>query len=70
MIDALVRDALAVLTQLNGPEAAEQPEGPAANAIGLLALIAGQDVELTEPDSEDPDHTPRWQIARRVAPDR
>ncbi len=38
-----------------------------------MALIAGQDVELIDPDP-DPDGVagpvPRWRIARRVAPDR
>jgi hypothetical protein len=68
LIDALVRDALAVLQALPEPE----PEpGPGADAVGLLALVAGQDVELLDPD--DPDDRqggPRWRIARRVAPDR
>ena len=66
LVDALVRDALAVLDALG-----EQDTGSkAADAVGLLALIAGQDVELTDPDPDDPDGTPRWRIARRVAPDR
>lgn len=67
LIDALVRDALAVLAALP-----EQSTGPAADAVGLLALVAGQDVELIEadPDSEDPAAVPRWRIAQRVAPDR
>ena len=67
LVDALVRDALAVLGALG-----EQPAGPAADALGLLALVAGQDVELIEadPGSEGPGAAPRWQIARRVAPDR
>jgi len=68
LIDALVRDALAVLEAVGDPE-----PGPAADALGLLALIAGQDVELIESDP-DPDGVagpvPRWRIARRVAPDR
>jgi hypothetical protein len=63
LVDALVRDALAVLAALP----AQQP-GPAADAVGLLALIAGQDVELADPD--DPGDPPRWRIAQRVAPDR
>jgi len=66
LIDALVRDALAVLQALPEPE-----PGPGADAVGLLALVAGQDVELLDPD--DPDDRqggPRWRIARRVAPDR
>ncbi len=74
LVDALVRDALAVLA---GLDAIGEPEpGPAADAVGLLALIAGQDVELIEPDPndphdpDDPDGGPRWRIARRVAPDR
>jgi hypothetical protein len=65
LVDGLVRDALAVVAALG-----EQPDGtPAADAVGLLALVAGQDVELvTDPDgSQD---GPRWRIARRVAPDR
>ena len=67
LVDALVRDALAVLDALG-----EQPAGPAADAVGLLALVAGQDVELLQPDpdSADPGAAPRWRIARRVAPDR
>ena len=63
LVDALVRDALAVLAALP-----EQEPGPAADAVGLLALIAGQDVELIDPD--DPSDPPRWRIARQVAPDR
>ncbi len=63
LVDALVRDALAVLAALP-----DQPPGPAADAVGLLALIAGQDVELVDPD--DPGDPPRWRIARQVAPDR
>lgn len=62
LVDALVRDALAVLDSLDP----EQPDAKAADALALLALIAGQDVELVE-DGSDP---PRWRIAQRVAPDR
>ncbi len=67
LVDALVRDALAVLAALP-----EQSAGPAADAVGLLGLVAGQDVELIEPDphGDDPDGPPRWRIAQRVAPDR
>lgn len=61
LVDALVRDALAVLAAL---EADDDPK--AADALGLLALVAGQDVELAD-DGEGP---PRWRIARRVAEDR
>jgi hypothetical protein len=63
LVDALVRDALAVLAALPAQEA-----GPAADAVGLLALVAGQDVEFVDPD--DPGDPPRWRIARQVAPDR
>jgi hypothetical protein len=66
LVDALVRDALAVLAALPA-----QQQGAAADAVGLLALIAGQDVELVDPDNpDDPDAPPRWRIARQVAPDR
>jgi hypothetical protein len=79
LVDALVRDALAVLAELTGPDAVEQPQGPAADAVGLLALIAGQDVELIDPDPDlepgaggpdDSNGAPRWRIARKVAADR
>jgi hypothetical protein len=62
LVDALVRDALAVLDAVPG----EQSDPKAADALALLALIAGQDVELVD-EGADP---PRWRIAQRVAPDR
>ncbi len=62
LVDALVRDALAVLDRLGE----QQPGSRAADAVGLLALVAGQDVELLD----DPGGPPRWRIARKVAPDR
>src|SRR5271165_672573 len=40
---------------------------PAADALGLLALVAGQDVEPAD-GSDGTDG--RWKIARKVAPDR
>jgi IS5 family transposase len=55
LIDGLVRDALALL------DACEGSDPDATTALGLLALVAGQDVEL------DDDH---WRIVRGVAPDR
>lgn len=64
LVDALVRDALAVLDAL--PE--QKPGSKGADAVGILALVAGQDVELVNP--EDPGDPPQWQIARKVAPDR
>ena len=66
LVDALVGDALAVLDAL-GEQA---PGSKAADAVGLLALVAGQDVELVDPDPDDRDGTPRWRIARKVAADR
>src|SRR5690242_128904 len=63
LVDALVSDAHRVLGHLP-----EQELGPAAaEAVGLLALVAGQDVEPAE-DSDGTDG--RWRIARRTAPDR
>ena len=63
LIDALVGDAHRLLGYLP-----EQELGPkAAEAVALLALIAGQDVEPVE-GSDGTDG--RWQIAQRVAPDR
>lgn len=63
LVDALVSDAHQVLGHLP-----EQELGPrAAEAVALLALVAGQDVEPVE-GSDGTDG--RWRIARRVAPDR
>ena len=63
LIDALVKDALAVLEVLAGREL----EGPAAEVVALLGLIAGQDVEPAE-GSDGTDG--RWRIRRGVAKDR
>ncbi|MBV5244308.1 IS1182-like element ISMgi4 family transposase, partial [Mycolicibacterium sp. PAM1] len=63
LVDALVSDAHRLLGHLP-----EQGLGArAAEAVALLALIAGQDVEPVE-DSDGTDG--RWRIAQRVAPDR
>lgn len=63
LITALVTDALAVVEAFRD---AELEDGP-AQALALLALIAGQDVE----PADDGDGTSgRWRIARRVAHDR
>jgi IS5 family transposase len=63
LVDALVTDAHRLLGHLP-----EQELGPrAAEAVGLLALVAGQDVEPAE-GSDGTDG--RWRIAQRVAPDR
>src|SRR6266581_4440580 len=66
LVSDLVNDALAVLEQLTGPRAPQRDQ-PAADALGLLALVAGQDVEPAQ-GSDGTDG--RWVIARRVAPDR
>ena len=66
LVSDLVNDALAVLGQLTGPDAPQRDQS-AADALGLLALVAGQDVEPAE-GSDGTDG--RWVIARRVAPDR
>ena len=66
LVSDLVNDALAVLAALAGPGAPER-DGPAADALGLLALVAGQDVEPAG-DSDGTDG--RWRIARKVTPDR
>lgn len=66
LVSDLVNDALAVLAELTGPGAAERDDA-AAGALGLLALVAGQDVEPAD-GSDGTDG--RWRIARKVAPDR
>lgn len=62
-VSALANDANALLAALDGEELDE----PAASALGLLALVAGQDVEPAQ-GSDGMDG--RWRIARRVAADR
>lgn len=63
LVDALVGDAHRILGFLP-----DQELGPAAaEAIGLLALVAGQDVEPAE-GSDGGDG--RWRIARRTTPNR
>jgi Transposase domain (DUF772) len=62
LVDALVVDAHRLLAAL-----ADRELGPKqAEAVGLLALIAGQDVEYIDDDNG----RPGWRIAQRVAPDR
>jgi Transposase DDE domain/Transposase domain (DUF772) len=62
-VDALVGDAHRLLGHLP-----EQEMGPrAAEAVALLALIAGQDVEPVEGSDGTDGH---WRIAQQVAPDR
>lgn len=63
LIEALVGDAHRLLGRL--PETEHGPK--AAEALALLALVAGQDVEPVE-GSDGTDG--RWRIAQRVARDR
>lgn len=66
LVTALVNDALALLAALD-LDAIEAAGGRPAQAVALLALVAGQDVEPAE-GSDGTDG--RWRIARRTAPDR
>ena len=63
LVDALVRDALALLEVVSAWEL----DDAAAQTVALLALIAGQDVEPAQ-GSDGTDG--RWQIVRKVAKDR
>lgn len=78
LVSALVGDALALLAALDAAHHDEHgdPDGLAllseaggkpAEALALLALVAGQDVEPAE-GSDGTDG--RWRIARKTAPDR
>ena len=59
LVTELVNDALAVLAAVEG-----QPlDGAQADAVGLLALVAGQDVEPGDTEGT-------WRIARGTAKDR
>jgi len=59
LVNGLVNDALAILAALDGLELNDGQ----INAVGLLALVAGQGVEPGEGEGT-------WRIAQRVAPDR
>lgn len=63
LVDALVGDALRLLGHLPEQELGEK----AANAVGILALVAGQDVEPAQ-DSDGRDG--RWRITQGTAPGR
>jgi transposase len=65
LVSALVNDANALLEALAVD--LDEAEEPVAAAVGLLALVAGQDVEPAE-GSDGTDG--RWRIACKVAPDR
>ena len=58
LVDGLVKDALAIIGAF--PAVPHEPE--AAAALGLLALVAGQDVEQADDGT--------WRVAQKVAPDR
>ncbi len=60
LINGLVGDGLAVLKAMDGVDLDTEQ----ADAVGLLAVVVGQDVE------PDPDREGKWRIARKVAPDR
>jgi len=66
LVTALVGDAVALLGALD-TGAIEAAGGKPAEAVALLALVAGQDVEPVE-GSDGTDG--RWRIARKTAPDR
>ena len=66
LVSRLVNDALALLGALD-VNAISATGGKPAEAVALLALVAGQDVEPAE-GSDGTDG--RWRIARKVAPDR
>lgn len=59
LVTALVRDTLAILETVDGVDLDDEQ----AALVGLLALVAGQDVE-------EGDEAGTWRIARRVAKDR
>lgn len=68
LISALVEDALAVLDGLDFEAIGKKPDNEVEQqAVALLALVAGQDVEPV-PDSDGTDG--RWRIAKKTAPDR
>jgi IS5 family transposase len=59
LVSALVNDALALVQALPAADLSVEQ----SDAVGLLALVAGQDVVPGEQEGT-------WRIARRVAPDR
>ena len=67
LVSALVNDALKVVGAFEQPAADGELGDKAAQALALLALVAGQDVEPAD-GSDGTDG--RWKIARKVAADR
>ena len=59
LVSGLVNDALAIIAALDGVTL----DDTQADAVGLLALVAGQDVEPGDTEGT-------WRIAQLVAPDR
>ena len=59
LVSGLVNDAHAIIAALDGIELDDQQ----GDAVGLLALVTGQDVEPGDDEGT-------WRIAQRVAPDR
>ncbi len=59
LVTALVNDARALIAALEGVALSDEQ----ADAVGLLALVAGQDVEPGDEEGT-------WRIAQAVAPDR
>ena len=60
LVDGLVTDGLRLIEAVEGVKL----DPDQADALGLLGVVTGQDVE------PDPDREGRWRIARRVAADR
>jgi len=67
LVSALVTDALRLLERLQEQDLVKDLEEDGQQAVALLALVAGQDVEPA-PGSDGSDG--RWRIARKTAPDR
>jgi hypothetical protein len=67
LVSALVNDALKVVAAFEQLAAEGRLEDKATQALALLALVAGQDVEPAD-GSDGTDG--RWKIARKVAEDR
>ncbi|MFG1615397.1 IS1182 family transposase [Nonomuraea wenchangensis] len=67
LVSGLVTDALTVVSAFETAAVAGELEETAGQALALLALVAGQDVEPAE-GSDGTDG--RWRIARKVATDR